>query len=129
MVIFEFPNTLHSNKWEDMEVTNIGCGVFCSNGRPRSLQHLASLHLGAKIQEGEHNSVRLFSDSIFFILFSCVVVLSLSLNLFPDGRVSFGRLCRDLDLFQICFYSNVNCVLPLRSSCTFELRVQFFKIL
>nr|XP_024384936.1 RNA exonuclease 4-like [Physcomitrium patens] len=28
-----------------------------SNGRPRSLQHLASLHLGAKIQEGEHNSV------------------------------------------------------------------------
>lgn len=30
---------------------------YCNNGRPRSLQHLASLHLGAKIQEGEHNSV------------------------------------------------------------------------
>jgi RNA exonuclease 4 len=26
-------------------------------GRPRALRHLAALHLGCQIQEGEHNSV------------------------------------------------------------------------
>lgn len=36
---------------------HIDFNVLCSNGRPRSLRHLASLHLGCQIQEGEHNSV------------------------------------------------------------------------
>jgi hypothetical protein len=53
--------------------------LFSKVGRPRALRHLAALHLGCQIQEGEHNSVCCLIFYIWVSLFG-MILSSLAAN-------------------------------------------------